>query len=61
MNNSESSVNTVELEIMTFQSLVLPNFVFDVISLGIERRSARSEYWRVQSVKILGIIRIDAL
>lgn len=61
MNNSESSVNIVELEITIFQSLVQLNFAFDVISLGIEQQSARSEFWRVQSVKILVIIRIDAL
>jgi len=61
MNNSKSNANIVELEIMIFQSLVQPNFVFDVISLVIELLNVRKEYWRVRNVRILVIIRIDAL
>ena len=60
MNNSKSNANIVELEIMIFQSLVQPNFVFDVINLDIELLSVKREYWRVLNVRILVIIRIDA-
>lgn len=60
MNNSKSNANIVELEIMIFQSLVQPNFVFDVINLDIELLIVKREYWRVLNVRILVIIRIDA-